>query len=236
MSNNFFRNIVFRKVRLETCLNGKSPFSAHAMSEHSSEVNNIKGNSVPNHIQPRKQPGLYMIRCTKNDWRYYGESGNISGRLASHRSTLSRNIHPNQILQYDYNKYGPDFFDYIVLFMGERWEQTIIRRGKETELIVLDRALCYNVISTFSPPGELNPFWSRLHTPETKKKISEALKNKPNDLLGKSVNVKQVVYPSIAAASRSTGVARKTIRKKIDDPTQSDYYAVDDLGTVERPS
>jgi hypothetical protein len=33
-----------------------------------------EGQFVPNQIQPRKQPGLYMIRCTQNDWRYYGES------------------------------------------------------------------------------------------------------------------------------------------------------------------
>jgi hypothetical protein len=236
MLDNFFRNSVFRKVRLETCLNGKFPFVLNAMPENSTDETNVKGNSVPNQIQPRKQPGLYMIRCTKNDWRYYGESGNVSGRLASHRSLLNRNIHPNFVLQYDYNKYGSDFFDSIVLFMGEKWEQTTLRRGKETELIVLDRAFCYNIISISSRPGETNPFWGRVHTPETKKKISEALKNKPNDLLGKSVSVKQVIYPSIAAASRSTGVARKTIGKKIDDPTQLDYYAVDDLRTVERPS
>lgn len=236
MSNNFHTNTVFRKVRLETCLNGKSPFVSNAISENSNNKNNVKGNSVPNQIQPRKQPGLYMVRCTKNDWRYYGESQNVSGRLASHRSLLNRNIHPNYLLQYDYNKYGSDFFDYIVLFMGEKWEQPIIRRGKETELIVLDRNLCYNIISTSSPPGETNPFWGKVHTPETKKKISEALKNKPNDLLGKPVIIKQVIYPSIATASRETGIARKTIRKKIDDPNQLDYFADGDLGTVERPS
>jgi hypothetical protein len=39
-------------------------------------------NSVPNRIQPRKQAGLYMIRCIQNDWRYYGESINVAGRLA----------------------------------------------------------------------------------------------------------------------------------------------------------
>jgi hypothetical protein len=52
----------------------------------------------------------------------------ISGRLASHRSLLNRQIHPNYLLQDDYNKYGIDFFEYIVL--GPKWEQSIIRREK----------------------------------------------------------------------------------------------------------
>lgn len=58
-------------------------------------------NSVQKQIQPRKKSGIYMIRCKKNDWRYYGESSNVSGRLASHRSMLKRQIHPNKRLQLD---------------------------------------------------------------------------------------------------------------------------------------
>jgi hypothetical protein len=65
----------------------------------------------------------------------------VSGRLASHRSLLNQ-IHPNYLLQDDYNKYGINFFEYIVLFMGPK-EQSIIRRGKELELIIQDRDLCY---------------------------------------------------------------------------------------------
>jgi hypothetical protein len=193
-----------------------------------------KDNSVPNQIQPRKQPGLYMIRCTQNDWRYYGESQNVSGRLASHRSLLNRQIHPNYLLQADYNKYEINRFEYIVLFMGPKWEQSIIRRGKELELIIQDRDLCYNIGETHV--GEANPFWGRVHTPETKKKISEALTGRPNTLLGRKISIKQIIYPSIAEASRQTGIARKTIRKKVDDLAEPDYLAIGDLGTVERPS
>jgi hypothetical protein len=243
-----------RKEKLETCLNGKSSFDSSSFQYQEPQVgkptqdaalqamldNNKeqKDNSVPNRIQPRKQAGLYMIRCINNDWRYYGESKNISGRLASHRSLLTRQIHPNRVLQQDWNKYGPEAFDFIVLFMGEKWESPEVRRGKELELIVLDRALSYNILEGFDgeKTGVKNPFWGRVHSSETKRKISESMKNIPKDELGKKLSINGTIYPSIAEASRQTGMARKTIRKKLEDPSITNIFAVEDSGTVERPS
>nr|YP_009367898.1 putative GIY-YIG homing endonuclease [Hazenia capsulata]ARK14899.1 putative GIY-YIG homing endonuclease [Hazenia capsulata] len=193
-------------------------------------------NSVPNRLLPRKQSGIYMIRCIQNDWRYYGESSNVSGRLSSHRSLLNRNIHPNKALQLDWNCFSSENFEYIVLFMGDMWDKSFVRRGKEAELIILDRTICYNIFESYSRSGDQNPFWGRLHSPETKRKISEALKNRPNDRLGRKIFVQGVFYPSIAEASRKTGIARKTIRKKIDNLTDSNFLAWNNSGTVERPS
>ena len=109
---NFYKNIspITRKGRLETCLNGKTPhFHKHflvkkyLLQSRYFKLNCLKkeneDNSVLNRILPRKQPGIYMVHCIKNDWRYYGESSNVSGRLASHKSLLNRKIHPNKNLQ-----------------------------------------------------------------------------------------------------------------------------------------
>jgi hypothetical protein len=213
---------------LETCLNGETPsLLEDKNSKISSNKNqNMKDNPVPIRIQPfaRKQTGLYMIRCIINDFRYYGESKNVSGRLSSHRSLLNRKIHPNTVFQHDYNQYGLENFDFIVLYLGSNWEDVLIRRGKETELILLDRNLCYNILETSSTPGPLNYFYGRLHTPEAKKKIGDSIRGIPNDLLGRKVFVKGTFYPSITEASRETGEARKTIRNKVNNPELSDYY------------
>lgn len=247
---NLYKNTisVTRKGRLETCLNGKTPYvltNKYLLKARYLKLNCLKkenkDNSVLNRILPRKQPGLYMIRCIKNDWRYYGESSNVSGRLASHKSLLNRQIHYNQNLQKDWNLNGSDFFEFLVLYMGEKWTESYIRRGKETELIILDRNQCYNILEDSSRPGELNPFWKKLHTPETKKKISQALKNRPNDLLGRKVSIRGVEYPSIAEASRQTNIARKTIRKKIEDKNDNFFFEIkttgkENSGKVERPS
>ena len=109
------------KSRSETCLNGKNPtFSnrlviKYLLQSRVLKLNCLKkengDNSVPNRILPKKQPGLYMIHCLKNDWRYYGESSNISSRLSSHKSLLNREIHPNRNLQKDWDLYGKDYFE-----------------------------------------------------------------------------------------------------------------------------
>lgn len=246
----------FRKKRLETCLNGKTAnfkhfylinkyFSLQSKKYFGYFVFNKSNlykqlssrkikcccfkehDSVLNQLLPRKQPGLYMIRCLKNDWRYYGESSNISGRLASHKSLLNRKIHPNKILQNDWDLYSQNQFDFIILFMGDKWELAHIRRAKETELIVLNRDLAYNILECASKPGEKNPFWKRLHSPEAKQKISQALKGRPNNLLGKKISIKNTVYPSIAEASRQTNISRKTIRQKLNDDTNQDYKIIE---------
>jgi hypothetical protein len=77
-----------------------------------------KDNSVPNQIQPRNNQG-FMIRCT-NDWRYYGESQNVSGRLASHRSLLNHKFIPIICCKLTIQIWNQPFFEYIVL----SWDQS----------------------------------------------------------------------------------------------------------------
>ena len=188
--------------------------------------NNNKDNPVLNRIQPRQLPGLDMIHCLENDWRYYGESSNVSGRLASHKSLLNRNIHPNFSLQYDCNTYGPDKFQFVVLHLGNQWENSAVRRGKELEYIIQNRNQVYNVLEGISKPGDKNPFWGKTHSEETKKKIGDAMRGIPNEKLGKKVSIKGIQYPSVAEASRQTGHSRKLIRNRIHDSNFSDWYEI----------
>lgn len=195
-------------------------------SENAGMVNTKEANFVLNRIQARKQAGLYMIHCFENDWRYYGESTNVSGRLASHKSMLRRTIHPNKLLQADWNQFGEEAFQFIVLFIGDQWSDTPVRRGKELELIVLNRTNSYNILEGIQKPGDKNPFWGRTHTDETKKRIGNALRGIPNDALGKKISISSKVYASIAQASRETGHSRKLIRLRLNDPSFPDWKFV----------
>jgi len=191
-------------------------------------LNNLnKDNSVPNRLQPRLQPGIYMVHCLTNDWRYYGQTSSISARLSSHNSMLNRNIHPNQLLQADWNKYGSFNFQFVPLFQGEAWADIEKRREKETDLISLDRKLAYNILEGSSNPGKLNPFFERLHTEATKQRIvakgEEAMIGVPKDALGKKIEIDHVKYPSIAEASRQTSHSRKLIRDRLNSPSWPDW-------------
>jgi hypothetical protein len=227
---------VLRKKRSETRLNGKYPLVLHSSSDESntylseqglnevqkSEVNsnsdNKKDDSVSNQIRPRKQPGIYMIRCNANDLRYYGESTNVSGKLASHKSVLNRKIHSNAKLQHDWNTFGSDAFEFVVLFMGDKWKNKEERLAKETLLIIQERQLCYNFLESKFRPNEKNPFWGKTHSEESKKKIGDSMRGVPKDSLGKAINLDGVIFPSIAEASRATRHSRKYIRKRFVDP------------------
>lgn len=209
-----------RKPRCVTCLNGETPHDPPTSC-------GIADDPVPNRNRPGRHSGIYMIRCARNDWRYYGESSNLSGRLASHRSLLSRTTHPNVGLQTDWSTYGPCAFEFTVLYHGPDWSEVHDRRGRETELIVLDRDRAYNVFeSHHARSGEKNGFWGRLHSPETKQKIRLAHVGVSNDKLGRTISVNGTIYPSLAEASRRTSLARKTIRKRINDPSESAYFEV----------
>ena len=116
---------------MKTRLNGRSPKnldnSVLNISTTTDEINTL--------ISPRKQPGLYMIHCQTTDYRYYGESENVSGRLASHKSMLRRKIHSNAVLQSDWNLFDEKDFQFVVLYMGEDWKEKAIRRKMESSLI-----------------------------------------------------------------------------------------------------
>lgn len=226
----FVQHSAKRKLRLVTCLNEKPP-QKQQKEQQKEQQPFLEENFVPNRILPRKQPGLYMIHCLSNDWRYYGESRNISGRIASHKSMLRRSIHPNVLLQKDWHTYNQSF-QFHVLYMGPAWSEAYVRRGKEAELIVLDRHQCYNVASR---AGSNNGFWGRVHSPETKRLISLALKGRPNLSNGRKVSFKNRTYVSIAEASRQTGISRKTLSKKANDPNVLDVL-FENSATVERPS
>lgn len=79
-------NLIFRKKRLDIYLNGKNSFDQKKVARNIYCYGNQNSNSVLKKLYPQKKPGLYMIKCNITKRRYYGESANVSGRLASHKS------------------------------------------------------------------------------------------------------------------------------------------------------
>ena len=181
--------------------------------------------NYPSYLKPRMQPGVYMILCLVNDYRYYGETSNISHRIAGHRRDLRRKKHGNDNLQTDWNAFGEDNFEFSVLFIGESWHLRERRLEKETELILNHPGQVYNTYAAMTDRvKELNSFYGRKHSESTKALIRALQRGKPKDQLGLPISIEGETYPSLAEASRRLGHSRKTIRDRLKDPERDNWY------------
>lgn len=136
--------------------------------------------------------GIYQIRNIINNKIYIGSSANIKKRWSEHKRDLKNNKHDNGHLQGAYNKYGVSVFEYtsikacppikdILLFHEQLYLDYYWDGGKT----------CYNIYRLANSPlgykwteeqktarsermsGELNPFFNKKHTDETKRVMSE---------------------------------------------------------------
>lgn len=59
--------------------------------------------------------GIYAVKCLVNGKLYIGQSIDIKRRFKFQKQSLKSNRNHNRYLQEDYNNYGKDNFEYIVL-------------------------------------------------------------------------------------------------------------------------
>lgn len=191
--------------------------------DYSSVPKEIKDHSVK--LQSRQQPGVYMILCLMNNYRYYGETSNLSLRLAGHKRDLRQKKHANKNLQNDWNTFGETHFEFSVLFIGPEWEKKETRLEKEVKLILAHPSLCYNTYAVMSDRiEELNQFYGKKHIEKTKKLIGDLQRNIPKDALGSKVHIEGKSYASIAEASRQLKHSRKLVRKRVDSLDYPKWY------------
>ena len=58
---------------------------------------------------------IYKITCIPNNKIYIGQTNNYKRRLQEHKSSLSRGVHENNILQKDYDRYSLNKFGIEIL-------------------------------------------------------------------------------------------------------------------------
>lgn len=129
--------------------------------------------------------GLYVITCSSTNKRYIGESGNVVLRLASHKSRLRKKIHPNKILQNDYDLYKEKNFRFERILLGAGSDKKDRLVFEKLCLSVWNEAFLYN--STRSK--RINGFLGKTHSFNSKKKISLARKNKVKSGLYEIINL-----------------------------------------------
>ena len=150
--------------------------------------------------------GIYLIRNKANGKAYVGSSVTAKNRLNGHKSLLRRNKHYNRKLQSEYNIYGLDAFEFVIIEdrvnpskMLSKEEYYIDQLGANhpesgynTRKIVdsnlgLELSKESKERIRVAKLGDKNPFFNKHHTEKSRKKMSDARKGKKSYWYGKKL-------------------------------------------------
>ncbi len=107
-------------------------------------------------LVPPAGSGVYQIRCIPTGKIYVGSAVNLRKRWAEHRRSLKRGSHGNRYLQFAWNKYGEEHFEFSVLefvdvsYLLEAEQQWIDSTG------CVDKEIGFNIAPKVDGPGGTN--------------------------------------------------------------------------------
>jgi len=122
-----------------------------------------------------KVSGIYRIINKINNKSYVGSSTDIQDRWWKHRKMLKNNNHSNPHLQASYNKYSSVVFDFEIL---QSMPGATTKELQEKELSWMLFLNVHNNKNGYNINGVEGYKIGFKHTEETKKKISESVKNR----------------------------------------------------------
>ena len=185
-------------------------------------------------------PGLYAIVCGKSHKIYFkvwalptlmpsqskigkgGESENVVKRLGLHYAELVGGKHECKELQEAWSSNGKESFSFLSLSVGPQWVNITARQKAEDQLIKLNPTIVYNQSIAGSTPKKQSDIYRKL----VSFKVWALPTLMPSQSkIGKG---KGTVYPSIAEASRKTGVSETHIRRLVRDPQNTFWQYVND--------
>lgn len=163
--------------------------------------------------------GIYKIYWENNPYYYYGQAVNLQRRKSTHLESMRKGRHRNPKMQSIYNKYGDFIFEPIEY---AEYEELNTVEQKYLDEFFNDEFCCNLCPNSFSSKGrvysgetlksirearknrvkligDMNHFFGKTHTEETKRKISESKKGKK--------------FPKISESRRSIKVTDETRRK-----------------------
>lgn len=144
------------------------------------------------------ESGIYCIKNRINGKTYIGQSINLNKRKNIHYYYLNNNKHDNAHLQYAWNKYGENNFEFEILLYCEpfeliKYEQFFVN-SYIPEMVYNIRLECVETNSgiKFSEEireklrkahgGKNHHLYGKHHSEETKKRMSEAQKRNKSRL------------------------------------------------------
>lgn len=155
-------------------------------------------------ITPYIQPGIYEIVCIKNFTSYIGETENLVARLGKHSASLKQCQHDCIALQNDWNTFGPDGFQFLILEFGDACKHIGTRIEKEKTTLQTRIANKQNVYNTYLS-----------ETPKINKR--------------RQIQINEKQYQSIAEAAKKVLLSETTIQRRLRDPNYPDYKQLETI-------
>lgn len=149
-------------------------------------------------ISNYKKYGIYGIKNLSNGKIYVGKTiNNFGDRWDCHRAQLRGGYHSNHGLQEDWNAYGEQNFEFVILYECNNNESVDELNSLEIEFISTykDRGEAYNI----APGGDQSMYRGKHLPEETKRKIGE--KNRIN-MTGKKASDETKAKMSISQKKR----------------------------------
>jgi group I intron endonuclease len=161
-----------------------------------------------------RSSGIYLIRNIINNHLYVGQSIHIYKRWTDHKSLLNMNKHPSIHLQRAWNTYGPDKFEFTILYKCSS-EPSIICEAEQYFMDLLTPE--YNTLPTSGSSLGYK------HTETTKVKISNSNKGIP-----KSESMRQALKNTWATRKEELlayrgPVSEETKRKMSESQQKADH-------------
>jgi group I intron endonuclease len=132
-----------------------------------------------------KISGIYKIINKVNGKYYVGSSKNIQKRLNTHLTHLNGNYHFNDHLQYAWNKYGKENFNFIIVELfgvNISSHELLLIEQKYLDIAINEQNECYNLRFIAGGGGNLSEY--------TRKKMSNSHKGKSMTLNNKLALIK----------------------------------------------
>lgn len=143
---------------------------------------------VASHISSEDQPetmlgdlpedmntGIYEIRNIKNGRRYIGSAVNVSKRWREHLRQLEEGMHHSRFMQRCWNKNG-----------GENFIFRVIKACTAGDLIAEEQRAIDSVRPEYNSVKTAGSMLGHIHSPETRKKMSESRAKDFSPMTGKS--------------------------------------------------
>jgi len=126
------------------------------------------------------ESGIYTITNRENGKVYIGSTVSFEVRWDNHRNELQRGTHSNPHLQSSWNKHGENAFEFSILEYLDDFEELTKAEQFWMDIYREEGKELYN----FGLAAD-NPMRGRKHTEETRQKMSDAARDRPNGMLGK---------------------------------------------------